>query len=150
MQFRIFQYPLPCDPEPADLNRFLSENRIASVNHYMVQDSGMSVAVFIVATANASLAGSASATGVKESNRVDYQKILSPDEFDLFSRLRDERRRIAESDGIPVYAVFTNSQLAEMVRARMDDIAGLLRIEGIGQAKAEKFGPAMIRLLQSP
>ena len=148
MEFRIFQYPLPCDPVPSELNQFLNANRIASVNHYLVHDPGPAMVVFVVATASTTSAPQGISS--RDSARVDYQKILSPDQFDLFSRLRDERKRIAETEGIPVYAVFTNAQLAEMIQSGSCTVGDLLKIEGIGQAKAEKFGPAMITLLQSP
>ena len=47
----------------------------------------------------------------KGKNSVDYKEVLKPEVFELFSYLRDERKRLAEQAGIPVYAVVTNAQL---------------------------------------
>ena len=44
--------------------------------------------------------------------RVDYKEVLSPADFALFAKLRDWRKATAEQEGIPVYAVLTNEQLA--------------------------------------
>jgi hypothetical protein len=40
---------------------------------------------------------------------VDYKEVLKPEEFEVFSRLRDWRRSVAEKEGVPVYAVLIAS-----------------------------------------
>ena len=47
---------------------------------------------------------------------MDYGEVLSAEEFAVFSRLREERRKWAESEGAPVYTIFTNAQLADLVK----------------------------------
>ena len=48
--------------------------------------------------------------------RVDYREVLNETEFKVFSRLRDWRKTQAEKEGVPIYTVFTNEQLSDMVR----------------------------------
>jgi superfamily II DNA helicase RecQ len=48
--------------------------------------------------------------------KVDYKEVLKPEEFEVFSRLRDWRKAVAEKEGVPVYVVLSNEQLADMVR----------------------------------
>ncbi|MEL3910416.1 MAG: HRDC domain-containing protein [Treponema sp.] len=48
----------------------------------------------------------------------DYKEVLKPDVFELFSYLRDERKKLAEQAGIPVYAVVTNAQLAQIAEKK--------------------------------
>jgi superfamily II DNA helicase RecQ len=69
-------------------------------------------------------------------------------EFAIFSQLRQLRKELAEQEGIPVYAVFTNDHLADMVRQRIVSLAGLKGIDGIGQARLEKYGEAFLRILK--
>ena len=38
--------------------------------------------------------------------------MLKPEEFEVFSRLREWRKAAAEKEGVPVYTVLTNEQLA--------------------------------------
>lgn len=50
--------------------------------------------------------------------------------------------------GIPVYAVFTNEQLAGIVRKPPTTLGELSAFEGVGTAKAEKFGAPVLDVLQ--
>jgi hypothetical protein len=65
-------------------------------------------------------------------NRVDYKTVLSPDEFPVFSRLREFRKELAQTEAVPVYALFTNEQLAQMVQRRCQSKSDLAQIEGPG------------------
>ena len=62
--------------------------------------------------------------------------------------MRDERKKLAEQAGIPVYAVVTNAQLAQIAEKKPQTIASLAQIEGVGQGKCEKFGAAFLRAVQ--
>ena len=42
---------------------------------------------------------------------------LSPEDFQVFARLREQRAQ-AEAQGVPVYALLTNEQPATIARAR--------------------------------
>jgi hypothetical protein len=63
-------------------------------------------------------------------SKVDYKKILPVEQFDVYSLLRDRRKELAEQDGIPVYAVATNDQLAEMVKMEIPSLGSLGKIAG--------------------
>ena len=89
-----------------------------------------------------------SATGaVRARNKVDYRERLSPEDFAVFARLREVRKEIAQADAVPVYAIFTNEQLAQMVQARATTKAALEKIAGVGDARIEKYGPRVLEFL---
>ena len=46
---------------------------------------------------------------------MDYKEILKSEDFAVFARLRDLRKEIAQAEAVPVYTVFTNEQLAQLV-----------------------------------
>ena len=48
---------------------------------------------------------------------------------------------------MPVYVVFSNEQLAAMVRQRVASKAALKEIEGLGDARVEKYGAAVLEHL---
>jgi superfamily II DNA helicase RecQ len=50
---------------------------------------------------------------------------------------------------VPVYAVFTNDQLAEMIKQEVRDVSALKKIQGVGDAKIEKFSGAILALLKA-
>ncbi len=142
MQYQLFQYPLPVSGELEELNGFLASHRIAVVSHHVVSNAAGGMLVFIVEYIDALLKTTAS-----RPPKVDYREKLSEPEFAVFSRLRDERKRIAEEEGVPVYAIFTNAQLAEIVTRRARSDRDMLRIEGIGKAKVEKYAVRLLPLL---
>jgi hypothetical protein len=79
-----------------------------------------------------------------ESRRIDYREVLSPEEYALYDKLRNQRKEIADKAGIPVYAVFTNDQLAGMVKKPPKTAKDLLSISGIGESRVKQYGEAVI------
>jgi superfamily II DNA helicase RecQ len=61
----------------------------------------------------------------------------------VFSRLREWRKGVSEKEGAPVYTIFTNEQLAQMVQKEVRSKAALKEIEGVGEARVEKYGEAI-------
>ena len=59
---------------------------------------------------------------------------------ELFERLRALRANIAREEGVPAYIVCNNATLADMTRKRPADLDELLEVQGVGQAKAARFG----------
>ncbi|MCF1182035.1 HRDC domain-containing protein [Marichromatium gracile] len=64
------------------------------------------------------------------------------------------RKTLAEQAGVPVYAIFSNEQMAEMVTRRVETASALSEIAGVGEARVEKYGAAFLEVLgkalQSP
>ena len=57
---------------------------------------------------------------------------------------------IRKREGVPVYTVLTNEQLAQMVQKQVKSKAGLKEIEGVGDARVEKYGETLVQLLAAP
>jgi len=137
----------------AELNRFLACQRVLAVDRQLVADGTRSAwAVCVsyvdrpsVASSPALLAGQgAGASGGASRGVVDYRQTLTPADFDVFARLRSLRKGIAERDGIPAYAIFTNEQLAAIACGRPRSAADLGRIPGVGKARVDKYGGAFL------
>lgn len=146
MTFRVFQYRLPAPEELPDLNAWVSSHRTVSVTHHVIAMPTGGMLVFVVETADppATLSpDGATARG----DKVDYREVLSAEDFAVFSELRAERKRIAAEEGVPVYAVLSNSQLAAMVQRRVLTAAAMAEIEGLGKARVEKYSSRMLPLL---
>jgi superfamily II DNA helicase RecQ len=80
-------------------------------------------------------------------NRVDYKAILPQEEFAVYSQLREMRKELAQTEAVPVYALFTNEQLAQMVQRRCRSKSDLAQIDGIGESKIEKYADSLLPLL---
>ena len=72
---------------------------------------------------------------------------MSPTDFAVFARLRDLRKEIAQAEAVPVYTIFTNEQLAQMVQTRTTTKAALEKIAGVGDARIDKYGARLLELL---
>jgi DNA helicase-2/ATP-dependent DNA helicase PcrA len=64
-----------------------------------------------------------------------------------FAALRDLRNELR--DGKPAYVVFDNKTLAAIARQAPTTLRDLGRISGVGPAKLERYGDAIIALMQS-
>ncbi len=72
---------------------------------------------------------------------------LNPLEQEQYGKLRDWRNELAANEGLPAYIIMYNSQLFEIVQKQPRAIGDFASIKGM-KGKAEKYGEAIIRLLQ--
>ncbi len=145
MQLRFFTIPVfGGEPIAEELNRFLAAQRILVVERHLVQDGGASAWAICVAFEPVGEGGRPPAT---RRGKVDYREVLSEVDFNAYARLRSLRKEIAEQEGVPVYALFTNEQLAEMVTRRVDTLSALREIAGVGEARVGKYGAVFLAAL---
>ena len=79
--------------------------------------------------------------------KIDYKEELSPEDFAVFARLRDWRKETALKEAVQLYTIFMNEQLAAMVSKRAITKNALLEIDGVGSGKVEKYGEAVLAIL---
>ncbi len=77
----------------------------------------------------------------------DYKDILSPEDFDLYLKLKTWRKQVAAAEKITLYNIFSNEQLAVIAEKRVATKAGLKKIKGVGEAKVRQYGDAVIELV---
>ncbi len=65
----------------------------------------------------------------------------------LFEVLRAWRADLAREQGVPAYVILHDKTLRELAARRPPNFPDLLSVPGIGQAKAERYGEALLRLL---
>jgi superfamily II DNA helicase RecQ len=150
MQLKLFVLPIKnLGVAEAEMNGFLRAHRVLAVKKEFVPDGENSFWTFCVEHLDGTAPGAAPPGG--RLPKVDYKEVLKPEEFEVFSRLRDWRKGVADAEGVPVYVVFTNEQVAEMVKKRVSTKAALKEIEGVGEARVEKYGAAVLeRLVFNP
>ncbi len=72
---------------------------------------------------------------------------LSGEEGQLFEVLRKWRYAVAKEADAPAYTVFNNATLEAIAQVRPGNLDELLGISGVGQAKADKYGEAVIGVI---
>lgn len=127
----------------AEVNEFTAKHRVLRMERQFVADGGNSFwTIWVLYTEKG--VGLSAQSKRDGAGRVDYREVLSPEEFRLFVRVRDLRKQVAAGEGIPVYNVFTNEQMAEMARRKTSSLTALGEISGVGAARVEKYGQAFI------
>lgn len=84
-----------------------------------------------------------------------YQKVSrrfvdkSPEQPNLFERLRILRREIASRENLPPYMIFSDSTLREMAEVCPMNRTAFIRIGGVGEKKLEKYSKEFMDEIQA-
>ena len=65
----------------------------------------------------------------------------------LFDALRAWRREEATRQSVPPYVIFHDRTLAEIAKGRPDTPGALAGVGGVGQAKLDRYGAAVLALV---
>jgi ATP-dependent DNA helicase RecQ len=96
-------------------------------------------------TTGSSTSGGRGRTRVgSQAGAVPGRGASTPEEEELFQRLRDLRRDVAERQGVPAYVVFNDRALREMAARRPASPAELLEVPGVGEVKLERYGSVFL------
>lgn len=74
---------------------------------------------------------------------------LAPADLPLFQALRELRTRLASEQGVPPYMIFHDSTLRDIAAARPSSETELGGIGGIGTAKLERYGEAVLETVRT-
>ncbi|HHQ49408.1 MAG TPA: DNA helicase RecQ [Acidobacteria bacterium] len=66
---------------------------------------------------------------------------------ELFDRLRELRRRLAEARKVPPYVIFHDRTLRDMARLKPVTPGQLLEVYGVGEKKAAELGPPFLEVI---
>ena len=124
--------------ELATLGRHALEHRIA-----IDLKTGAGARPAQVRSSSRSASGSRSTSGASASPADD----LTPDDAPLFEALRQWRTAEASAQGVPPYVVFADRVLVAIAQYRPQSEAALLAISGIGPAKNDRYGEAVLALV---
>ncbi len=87
------------------------------------------------------------ARGSSSGGRSDDHIELSADGEDLFERLRAWRSELATEKEVPPYVVFNDKTLRAVALAMPESDDDLLAVKGIGPAKLDQYGEAVLALV---
>ena len=133
--------------DDAPLQELLKARDVISIrDHFFVRNEVLYLVVVVTYGLKPPLVDPAlpeKAGGRKDS----WRALVSEADHPLFDALRDWRAERARREGVPPYVIFTNRQLAAMVKARPGSLSSLRMIEGIGKAKLENYGQELLAML---
>lgn len=147
MQIKLFTISLFGNEDALEeMNKFLRGNKVVDISKNLVQQGDVSYWTFCVTY----LIGSppkVQQPQFEKKEKVDYKQVLGEVEFARFSLLRSIRKKLAETDAVPAFAVFTDAELSEL--AKMEELTpqAMMKVDGIGEKRVEKYGKAMCEIL---
>ncbi|RLV50896.1 ATP-dependent DNA helicase UvrD2 [Nocardioides mangrovicus] len=88
-------------------------------------------------------------TTARQRNRGYCEDCPVPYDEELFASLRAWRKERAEADEVPAFVVFSDATLEALAEVRPDSREKLLRINGVGPAKVERYADDVLEILSS-
>lgn len=83
---------------------------------------------------------------VMKKERLVATEVIVNDE--LFDKLRELRKLLAEAEQVPAYVVFSDVTLREMSKKLPETEAEFLRLKGVGEKKLERYGSAFLQVIK--
>lgn len=150
MQIKLFYIGIEqYEEDNEQLNKFLRSKKIVHVESSMLSTGTYCGWLFTVRYLDNTVNNNYYRhTSGGSSDKIDYKNVLDEKTFEQFSKLREVRKKIASDEAIPAYAVFTNEELSKIAKANCLDENDLIKIEGIGDKRVEKYGKMLFELLK--
>jgi len=126
-----------------DLNLFLRSHRIVNVEKRLIDGERGTGWLFLVEY------GAELKPSGASSPRIDYREVLTEQEYAMFEQRRNVRKAISEKQGVPVYTVFTNEQLAAMVKKPPTELKDIQALPGVGEVKVKQYGETFLNVFKN-
>jgi DNA helicase-2/ATP-dependent DNA helicase PcrA len=85
----------------------------------------------------------------RERNRGYCSDCPLPYDESVFESLKQWRKQRADAESVPAFVVFSDATLEALAEVRPTDRQGLLRVNGIGAAKLERYADDVLAVLAS-
>lgn len=149
MQIKIFDILASASEQEVDVvNKFMRAHKVVDVDkQFYVADNvaHWSLCItYLLANPSQQQAGM-----FEKREKVDYKEVLSAEDFEKFAKLRALRKKLADDNAIPAYAVFTDAELAQIAQMPSIEASLLTRITGIGDKRVAKYGKLICEMYQN-
>lgn len=143
MQFRFDELPT------YGLMRGDSQKEVSGLIDYLVASGYLRASGGQYPVLQITLAGVKVLKGQEKVTRkmaAKVQKTL-PEDNELFERLRELRRDLAEEQGVPPFVIFSDKTLYSMCEIMPTSLTEMLDVKGVGENKLEKYGELFLDVL---
>ena len=83
----------------------------------------------------------------REKTPVKPSAVLQTDQA-LYDVLRELRYRLAKTENVPAYIVFSNATLGDMAAKAPETMDEFLQVSGVGQQKASRYGKEFLEAIR--
>ena len=147
LQYKFFRVPVKSLEQWEDeINRFIRSVKVVHIERNFIDQGENSFWALAIEYLSGDV-GSQAGMDTRKRAKVDYKELLSPEDFSVFVKLREWRKSVASHEGVPVYVIFTNEQLAQIAEKRVVTLADLEKIDGVGESRINKYGKDVIKIV---
>jgi superfamily II DNA helicase RecQ len=82
----------------------------------------------------------------KDKTDESWKELITEADMGIFNLLREWRGKRSKIEGVPPYILFTNRQLALIVKTKPQSLSELQKIDGIGESKTKKYGSYVLSI----
>ena len=146
MKSRVFSLVLSGEQGSRDeesLNRFLRKVEVKNVFASVVDER---LPIWSVLLFYEGEAGGGRRVGAKA--EPEEEIVLTPEEEQLYEKLREWRWEKAKEENVPGYIIARNVSLRLLAKSAVSTEEDLLSIRGIGPRSVEKYGADMLEVLK--
>ena len=142
MQIKIITIPIiGGESQNEELNLLLRSKKVLQVEKSLVSTDNQSFWTFCIKYVEDATINDG------EKIKVDYRQVLDEPTFKKFSKLREIRKKIAQAESVPAYAVFTDEELSGIAKLDNINVQTIQSIKGIGVKKVEKYGEQLVKYM---
>jgi len=87
--------------------------------------------------------------GSRRDRRTATAAIVGDADTALLEALKELRTRLARTQNVPAYVVFSDRTLAELASHRPANAGAMREIHGIGDTKLERYGAAFLEVIRA-
>lgn len=152
-KMRIHVLTLKFDPareafDDGELRDFIKDKEIVSCDSSFFSRNGQQYLSLVVAYHVSETEPEVSAETTRKTGKTAaWRSMVSDADMPLFNAMRDWRNERAKKEGIPVYVISNNTELAHIVTEKPKSLNALRAIPGIGKAKTERYGSDILKAL---
>ena len=89
------------------------------------------------------------AKGSRREKRAAAAALVGEADSVLLTALKTLRARLAQTQRVPAYVVFSDRTLIELATHRPDSARAMREIHGVGDSKLERYGTAFLEVIQN-
>ena len=145
IQLKHFMIPAEdaADAEEA-LNRFLRGHQILNVRQEFVAAGADSRWCIAVRYAQRQDRNQPDQQLRSARSGIDYKDELEPEAFARFVNMRSRRLKIANAEGMPAFAIFTDAELAAIAALENPTLDDLKQLKGVAKKKIVRFAARIL------
>ncbi len=121
-------------------------------NEYITVEKGQYPTISLLAKGKESLSESGVGNFIKLKKNTKIKSAvnrISSVDVALLEKLKILRKQLADKQSVPAYVIFTDAVLTDMAANKPANLTELLKIKGIGENKANKYGEIFIKAINN-